>query len=183
MNHPDLIQMSISELTSLVRACYVEVRRRDPDAAKALHDLILTEAERLRIAQQGMEQQAIDIEALQQEQPVCENLTGAQRQYEQDQAVIRRAAELCGMDPRYTFVKVATLGISTHLHISAYACWPEVFALVYYNSGNEDRGIPVRISTTKDLVRKKKELLPYCADITTRWENREWDPNDFLWED
>ena len=183
MNHLNLTQLHIGKLRALARAAFVEVRRRDPAAAEALQDLVVKEAERLRIAQQAMERQATDPASVLREQKVRENLTWAEQQQEQDKAVIRRAAELCGMDPQHTFLSVETPDRFKLIDITVYGPYTLGDCLVYYESGDEERGIPARISTAKHLVRTKKELLRFCADIAARWEDKEWDPNDFLWED
>lgn len=178
MNHLNLTQRSTDQLVVLIRAAFVEVRRRDLAAAEEVQNLIVKESKRMTIAQGALEWLPTDVEGV-----LPENLTAAQHQQEQDKAVIRRAAELCGMDPHHTFLDVWSSDWSTSIYITVYGPYTLGDCIVYYDSGNAERDIPVRISTAKHLVRTKKELLRFCADIAARWKHKEWDPNEFSWED
>ena len=183
MNHLNLTQRSTDQLVALIRAAFVEVRRRDQAATEAVQNLILRESERMTIAQRAIECLISDVEGIHREPHLLKDLTAAQHQDEQDKAVIRRAADLCGMDPHHTFLNVWGSDRCRYISITAYGSYAQGDCLVYYESGNPERGLPARISTTKHLVRTKKELLRFCSWIAARWNDKQWDPNEFLWED
>lgn len=186
MDGLDLSGLTDDQLIDLARACCVEAIRRNPEVESAMRDMMLTEAEKVRIARMSTDAEMAAARARERERIAMEAIerVRAQERAEQaaraaaqaDQAAERaRAAaasrlriEIDLLDAAASLVDRHRPGISI-LHVQT-----SRGRMVYINEGgyrytrehlvafNASDG---SISTVAALVKSKPALIEYCARV------------------
>lgn len=175
MDGLDLSGLTDDQLVALAQACCIEAMQRNPAAAQAMHDMMIGEAERARIARIATESEIAAARARERQRAAAEAVAAvraqealaladrakaaAQQRLNTDRQWLSAAAQLVGLHPRDISI--------VHYHTArAHA--------VIINKGH-DRfaykhlarfdAITGSVSTTAALVRNKPALAGLLAEL------------------
>ena len=205
----DFTSLTPQQLVDVMRAAHAELHHRDEATAATVGSVLLDQADKSRIAQDAAERETAKLRALEREriardaaeevrrrheaevaeseqarreQKLREEMERAEQNQERGKAVIRQAAELCGTDPRRTYVAVWENGERQRVYIGIGGFHDGTTLVTYYASETDKKPLG-SITTTEQLVSNKKALMSYCVDLAVRWKERRWDPNNYVWEE
>lgn len=186
MSALDLSALTDDQLVELGRACCEEAVRRHPAMREAMHNMMLSEAERMKVAQAASEAEAaaararerirISQEAIakvraeeasrteaerarQAQNAAMRARQAAERIQHRDMALLRHAADLSGYAPcQLTFVHCHTRrGQRIFVNLGADRFSREHLAEYDVRSST--------IKTTASLVKSKPDLIALCANL------------------
>lgn len=186
MDGLDLSGLSDDQLVELARACCIEAVRRNPEVEAALKDMMLTEAEKVRVAKMSTNAEAAAARARERERIAKAAIEAVRAQERKEQAAraaeqAARAAEAAKTAAAAKVAKdLALLDAAALLvdrkrsEISILYVQTGRGQMVYVNEGgyrytrthllafNAGSGA---ISTVAALVKSKPDLIEFCAQV------------------
>lgn len=202
----DFSELSDDQLIGLVRAALQECARRNPAVANAARAATLDEAEKAKVYTAAADREAAKLRAAERERVAKEAAEAVQRQTAAQQAIDREAriakkaadalAEAEAQEAKFRamlFAAAALVGkqpaeisICVLANDARYGGGKRVLinpgASRYERAHLVDYCGPTSIKTCHELIGKKKELIPFCADLSARWNQLHVSGADYTWE-